>query len=230
MGWPGQRELAQIYEQLMDKFPEIRNEWKGVKPYVFGMMPPTHIHNVKKPIRTPADLKGMKFHGAEYALVQAISEAGATAVQLDIADMFMSLDRGLLDGVINHFPVLFVFGVLEILNHHTMFGDGGINMTPMGIIWNERSWNKLPADIQQKIAGVRSAYTEPFFAGDLGFQKKTMGDAKKFGHDFVYLTPDEIKVWYDLVKGPIHDKWIKEAESKGLPGKVVYDTVLQMIK
>jgi TRAP-type C4-dicarboxylate transport system substrate-binding protein len=230
MGWPGQVELGRLYEQLMAKFPEMRNEWKGVVPYVFGMMPPTHIHNVKKPIRTPADLQGMKFHGAEYALVQAISQAGGTAVQLDIADMFMSLDRGLLDGVINHFPVLFVFGVLEILDHHTIFGDGGINMTPIGIIWNERSWKKLPKEIQDKIMGLKSAFLEPFYAMDLGFQGKTMGDAKNFGHDFVYLTPEEIKVWYDLVKGPIHDKWIKDAESKGLPGKAVYNAVLEMIK
>ena len=230
MGWPGQVETGRIYQELMNKFPEIRGEWKGVKPYAYCMMPPTHIHNVKKVVKTPRDIKGMKFHGAEAALIQILSEAGATAVQLDIADMYMSLDRGLIDGVINHFPVLFVFGVLEILEYHTILGDGGINMTPMGIVWNQDSWNKLPPDVQKTIMDAEKYYREPFYAGDLGFQKKTMGDAKSFGHNFTYLTPEEIKVWYDLVKKPIHDKWIEAAEAKGLPGRAVYNETLKILR
>jgi len=65
---------------------------------------------------------------------------------------------------------------------------------------------------------------------DMGFQKKTIADSKGWGHSFTYLTPEEIKVWYDLVKGKIHDKWIKDAEAKGLPGKVIYQEALNMIK
>ena len=57
-----------------------------------------------------------------------------------------------------------------------------------------------------------------------------MGDAKSFGHKFTYLSPKEVRVWYDLVKGPIHDKWIEEAEAKGLPGKAVYNATLEMLK
>ena len=230
MGWPGQVETGQIYQQLMNKFPEIRKEWKGVMPYAYSMMPPTQIHNVKKVIKTPADMKGMKFHGAEAAVIRMIAEAGATAVQLDIADMYMSLDRGLIDGVINHFPVLFVFGVLKILDYHTILGDGGINMTPMGIVWNQDSWNKLPPDVQKIIMDAQKYYQEPFYAGDLGFQKMTMGNAKKMGHSFTYLSSSEVKVWYDLVKKPIHDKWIAEAEAKGLPGKAVYNETLKILR
>ena len=70
-------------------------------------------------------------------------------------------------------------------------------------------------------------YREPFYAGDLGFQKMTMGNAKKMGHSFTYLSPAEVKAWYDLVKKPIHDKWIAEAEAKGLPAKAVYNETLK---
>jgi hypothetical protein len=59
---------------------------------------------------------------------------------------------------------------------------------------------------------------------------KSKQDAEGWGHKFTYLTPEQIKVWYDLVKGPIHDKWIKEAEAKGLPGEKVYKKALKLIK
>ena len=172
----------------------------------------------------------MKMHGAEYALVQAMDAAGATAVQLDIADMYMSLDRGLIDGVMNHFPVLFVFGVLKLLTYHTVLCDGGINMTPMGIILNEDKWNSLPPDIRKTIADSSHFYKEKFYGLDFGLQMKCLSDTKAWNHTFTYLTPEEIKVWYDLVKGPIHDKWVEEAEAKGLPGKPVYEETLGLIK
>jgi TRAP-type transport system periplasmic protein len=230
LGWPSQPETAKMYKALRDKFPEMRAEWKGVYPLLFNMMPPSHIHNTKRDVKTPADMKGLKLHCAEASTTISSKAAGATPVHTDIADMYMSLDRGLLDGVVNHFPVLFVFGALKLLTHHTIFGDGGINMIPMGVIFNQKKWDKYPADVKKMIEEATHTYTKAFYAMDMGFQKKTIADSKGWGHSFTYLTPEEIKVWYDLVKGKIHDKWIKDAEAKGLPGKVIYQEALNMIK
>jgi TRAP-type C4-dicarboxylate transport system substrate-binding protein len=230
MGWPGQEKTGQIYMELIKKIPQIRGEFKGVIPYVFTMMPPTHIHNNKKVIKTPADLKGMTIQSAEYGLVQVIEAAGATAVQLDITDMGPALERGVIDGVVNHFPVLFVFNVLQLLPFHTIFGKGGINMTPMGIIWNEKKWNSYPPDVQKILTDAAHFYTEKFYEMDFGMQAMVVKTCKDKGDTFTELTPQDVKVWYDLVKKPVHDKWIAEAQAKGLPGKAVYNETLRLIK
>ena len=44
----------------------------------------------------------------------------------------------------------------------------------------------------------------------------------------LYLWRNSIS--YDLVKGPIHDRWIEEAEAKGLPAKALYNEVIRMLK
>jgi TRAP-type C4-dicarboxylate transport system substrate-binding protein len=230
MGWPGQVETGEIYAKLREEFPEVRGEFKGVIPYVFCMMPPTHIHTTKKAIKTPADLKGMKFHGAEVALVRTMAAAGATPIELDISDMYMGLDRGLVDGVMNHFAVLKVFGVLELLKYHTVFGEGGVNMVPMGIIFNEEKWNSYPPDIQKLLTDSAHFYSETFYAGDAAFLGMVQQEAKDANHTFTYLTPDDIKDWYNLVKESVHDSWIEEAESKGLPGKAVHKYILKEVK
>jgi TRAP-type C4-dicarboxylate transport system substrate-binding protein len=229
MGWPDQEKAAQIYMQLMKKFPQVKGEFKGVIPYVFCMMPPTHIHNNKKVIKTPADLKGLTIHSAEYGLIPVLEAAGATGVQLDITDMYPALERGVIDGVVNHFPVLLVFGALPVLPFHTVFGKGGVNMTQMGIIWNEKKWNSYPPDVQKILTDAAHFYTEKFSGIDAEVQA-ALGFAKEHNHTFTELTPQEIRVWYDLVKKPIHDKWIAEAEAKGLPGRAVYDEALKLIK
>jgi hypothetical protein len=65
---------------------------------------------------------------------------------------------------------------------------------------------------------------------DFPLQDTAVGFCKGKNHTFANLTPKEIKVWYDLVKRPIHDKWIADAEAKGLPGKAVYEEALKLIK
>ena len=46
----------------------------------------------------------------------------------------------------------------------------------------------------------------------------------------IYLTPEQIKPWYDLVKDPIHNKWIKDCEAKKLPAQKVYTRALELTK
>jgi TRAP-type C4-dicarboxylate transport system substrate-binding protein len=230
LAMPAQLEAGELWMELLNKFPEMAKEWDGVKIIGLFMMPPTHIHTKKKAVKTPADLKGMKIHGAEYALVQVMDAAGASPVQLDITEMYTGLERGILDGVMNHFPVCFIFKVLELTPYHTVFGDGGINMTPMFAIMNPKKFNSLPPDLQKLLEDSGKVWTQEMAKLDFPLQKTAVDFCKGKNHTFVNLTPKEIKVWYDLVKKPIHDKWIEDAEAKGLPGKKVYKETLKLVK
>jgi TRAP-type C4-dicarboxylate transport system substrate-binding protein len=229
MGYPSQKETGDIYKQMIKDYPELTAEYKNVTIIGLIMMPPTGVHTAKKKVVNPADLKGLKLLGAEFSTVQAIGIAGATPVQMDIADMYMSLDRGLIDGIINHVPVAMVFRVLDLLHSHTFFGPGGINMTPMMLLMNTDTLNSLPDDIREIVANSGHAWEEMFYTIDEGMQKEGYDICKQRGDASYELTADEIKPWYDLVKGPIHDKWIKENASKGRPAQEIYDDLLKRI-
>lgn len=229
MGLPDQQKSGRIYKALLEKFPEMRAEWKKVKIMGMMFMPPTFIHTTKKPIKTPKDLKGLKMHGAEAVLVQSMAAFGATAVNIGIEDMYISAERGLIDGVMNHFPVLAVFGVLEILPYHTIFGDGGINMTPMTNIMNADRYNGLPPDIKKIFDEGMDVWADKMWEFDQIMQKGALKTCEEGNHTFINLTPEQIAEWRNLVKGPIHDKWIAGAESQGLPGKAVYEEALRLI-
>lgn len=229
MGYPSQKETGDIYKQMVKDYPELAAEYKDVTIIGLVMMPPTGVHTAKAKVVSPMDLKGLKLLGAEFATVQAIGIAGATPVQMDIADMYMSLDRGLIDGIVNHVPVAMVFRVLDLLHSHTFFGPGGINMTPMMLLMNTKTLNDLPDDIREKIASSGPIWEERFYQIDLGMQNDGYDICKQRGDAIFELTPDQIKAWYDLVKQPIHDKWIKENDSKGRPAQVIYDDLLKRI-
>ena len=230
IGMPPQIEAGRLWMELLGKFPEMAKEWDGVKIIGIFMMPPTHLHNKKKVVKTPADLKGMKIHGAEYALVQTMNAAGASPIQLDITEMYTGLERGILDGVMNHFPVCFIFRVLELMPYHTIFGDGGINMTPMFAIMNPKKFNSLPPDLQKIIEDSGKVWADEEAKGDFPIQKVAVDFCKGKNHTMTYLTPKQIEPWYNLLRKTSHDQWVKDAEAKGLPGKALYNETLNLIK
>jgi TRAP-type C4-dicarboxylate transport system substrate-binding protein len=156
--------------------------------------------------------------------------AGATAVQLDIGEMATSLNSGLIQGVMNHFPVLNVFGALEFLKYHTVFGEGGINMSPMYVIMNTDKLKSLPADLQKILIDSGKIWLDKFSELDAADMAVALAYVKEKNHTTTTLTPEQIKVWYDLVKQPIHDKWIADCNAKGLPGQAVYDEALKLAK
>jgi len=231
MGWPEQHVEAS-YQTLLDEFPEMAAEWGGVTVMTYMMMPPTHIHTVDigKVIKTPADIRGVKIFCAEAIGAEIMAGVGATAVELGIMDMTPSVQTGVVQGVINHFPVLNVFGTLELLPYHTVFGDGGINITPMFDIMNTDVLNGLPPDLKDLMVNSGHYWFDKFNELDARDIAGSQAFCEENNHTFTYLTPAEIQVWYDMVKGTMHDSWIAECEAAGLPGQAVYDRALELAK
>lgn len=226
LGWSEQH-VEDKYMTLLNEFPEMEKEWEGITILGVMMMPPTHLHHTSKVIKTPDDLRGSKMMGAEAMTIEAVRVAGGTAVELGIMDMTPSLQTGVIDGVINHFPVCGIFGALELLKYHTIFGGGGINMTPMYAIMNTEKLNSLPQNLQKILIDSGQVWFEKQKALDIQSMEQAMAMCE--GHTFTELTPQEIEVWYNTVKSDIHDSWIEECEASGLPGQKVYDRALQLV-
>jgi len=230
LGWPSQKAMTDIYVKLLDKYPELLEEYGGLEITGPVMMPPQHLHLVNKAVEKPEDLKGEKII-ASGIWAETIAACGGTPVDVQFADWYTALERGLADGMLNHIAVLGITGVLELQPYHTIFGDGGITMTPMMLLLNPDFLSSLPPDLEKLMRESDSMYQDAFWPLDAQSQANGWNNAKEWGHTFVNLTPDEIKVWYDLVKQPIHDKWIAEMEAmgKGDLAKAIYEDTLQMI-
>lgn len=228
MGFGTQENGAAIYKELLNKFPEMRAEFQGLKIMGMIMTPPSNIHTSKKLVKTPEDLKGMKF--LTPTLTGTVLAMGATPVHIDIGDIYMSIDRGLIDGIVLPGVITMVFGILEKLPYHTIFGDSGINTTPMFSIMNESKFNSLPQEAQKILEESIPIWEKYQLEQDYKLQAAAKNAAEKMHHTFVTLSEEEIAVWRDKVKGPVYDKWIEDNEAKGLPGKAVYEETLRLIK
>jgi TRAP-type C4-dicarboxylate transport system substrate-binding protein len=228
MGTSSMSTASAIFEQLFNKFPEMRAQWQGVKPLGFNSMPPHQLSLIKKVVRVPQDIKGMKI-GARGGPAEMINQVGGVPVTVPVGEIYMALERGVLEGWIMHFPGAEVFGTLPLLKYQTIFSEGGVTMGTDVFLANSDVWNSLPPDIQKIIDDATRWRMDEIRKFDTGEINRIVEFYKKEGHTFTYLTPQEIQLWQDAAK-PVHEKWIADQEAKGLPAKAIYEEARQLIK
>lgn len=227
MGIPSREAGTEIYEKIWQKFPEIRNEMKGVKVFAARMQPPYQFSFKKKKVRVPDDIKGMKIISLGGSFASEMMAMGATPIDIKVGDLYVSLERGLAEGISALMPVVDGFGIMKLVPHHTMF-KGGTTASIDMILINPKTWNKLPDDVKKILTDMEPWLKKELISHDELSLKKAMDTAKKMKHDFVYPTAKEMKLWEKAVQ-PVHEKWIADTEAKGLPAKAVYKEVKRLI-
>jgi tripartite ATP-independent transporter DctP family solute receptor len=103
----------------------------------------------KKPVRTVADLKGLKIRVPNNRIqIDAIQTLGATPTPMPLAEVYPALTTGVIDGAENPIPVLFGQKHLEPAKYLILTGHlDNISQWVTG----EDYFRKLPPDIQKAL-------------------------------------------------------------------------------
>jgi TRAP-type C4-dicarboxylate transport system substrate-binding protein len=226
MGWPSEQAHATIYAQLLDKFPQLKAEYQGLMVYGIVALGPAHINTLKKEVRVPQDVKGMKISPATPEIARMVMAAGGAPVNLVVSDWYTSLERGVTEGFFNSLGALMGFKCMELLKYHALVQPGGLSMSPSMLLINSENWKKTPPDIQKVLKDNESFYAESVLKGTLGEAQWALGYAKKNGHTIVTLTPDEVKQWQELSK-PVHEQWLSKNAAEG--AKEIYTEAKRLI-
>jgi TRAP-type C4-dicarboxylate transport system substrate-binding protein len=229
-GLPGMFKSTKIFQKMLKKYPEFNQEFEksGVRWISIRSMPPTQLHLVKKPVKTPKDLKGMRIIGDPY-LADSFKKVGAAVLQLGPPDWYSSLERRLAQGQMVHYAGSYEFKIQELFKYHTHFGEGSGGATPIGFIVNVKKWESLSPDIRKIIKDVYDWVNEESLKHDVNVINEAIEIAKKEGHVITELNPSEVQAWLDWAK-PSNDKLLEQIESKGWPAREIYNGLQQMIR
>lgn len=228
MGYPSREAGTEIYHKIWDKFPEIRDEFKGVKVLASRMQPPNQLSFTKKEVHVPADMKGLKIIALGGTFAEEMAAMGAAPIDVKVGDMYVALERGMAEGVSALMPVVDGFGIMKLVPYHTMFEGGSTQGIDM-VLMNLKTWNSLSPDIQKIFEDLRPWLEQELIKMDVLSEERAMNAAKELNHTFIYPGPKEMELWHKAVQ-PVHDKWIADTEAKGLPAKAVYKEAQRLIK
>ncbi len=225
MGYSSMEVATKVRRELLKKFPEMAKEFNSqVKLLSQSVHFPITMHAVKKEIRVPEDIRGSKI--ASFGpIAKFLQECGASPVYQAPGDLYMSLERGLVEGVTHSDNAVFNLKVHTLTPYHTdiLLGQMGLNL-----IMNLNKWNSLPADVKKVFDDI-SEWADKAQRHEIDSDiQKARSEFKKLNHKFTTLTSEEMALWRELVK-PVHEEWIKRVEKKGLPARAVYEEALQLI-
>ena len=217
---------SRIIWSLYKKFPEVKAEFKDVKVLFMHAFAPRSI-GAKVPIRTIEDIKGMKIRcaGGEAQMLEA---AGASPIFMVPSEMYLNLQRGVIDGVTMGWEGHGAFGITDLAKYYTVIpafpGPGFV------VFMNKNKWNKLPPDLQKAIMSVSGDVGSRLYGdGDLKTSQIVIDQIRKKGGKIITLSPKEEARWAGFAK-PMQDKTIAALEKKGLPAKAFFNEILRMVK
>jgi tripartite ATP-independent transporter DctP family solute receptor len=110
------------------------------------------IQTVKGPVRTPADLKGVKIRVMENpALIESMRAMGANPTPLPFPELYTSMKQGVVEGATIDYTALWTTKVYEAVKYVTEPGFHFL-AEPRPVLISAKFFASQPAEVQQWIA------------------------------------------------------------------------------
>ena len=223
LGWPDGLTATRVATALAAKYNPA--EIQGAKIlYIHAHGP--GILATKKPVRALEDLKNMKIRGT--GLSAGIATAlGATAVGMPQPETYDALQKGVVEGTFCPIETLKGWKQGEVIEFVTDTKAIGYT-TAMFVAMNQKSWDALPADLQQILTDVSAEFVDKH--GNAWNQADAEGleFVQGLNREIIALSADEEARWKAAVE-PIVEKYLAQTAEKGLPGADFLKDVQTMI-
>ncbi len=203
------------YSRIHWKYLDKVGEYKGVKLLGVFTHGPGQMFT-KKPVRTIADVQGLKIRTGG-GVAEAVANAlGASAFVKPAPESFELLKSGVADGVFFPLESIVSFKLETVLEQATLF-PGGMYSSAFGFFMNEDKWNKLPKPDQEaieKISGRAHRAARRAVLGR-GGQEGPGGLRRSRASRSSTPTP-ALVAEVQKRSAPIIEDWIKKASAKGV--------------
>lgn len=212
LGYPDGATATRIVDAMAKKYQPA--ELADVKVlYVHAHGP--GILASKKPVKSLADLKGLKIRATGLS-AKIVESLGATPIAMSQPETYEALSKGVVEGTLCPIETLKGWKQGETIDYVVDSSAIGYT-TAMFVVMNKDKWAKLPADVQRVFEQVSQEWVVR--------HGKAWDEADKAGHEFVVqlkrqlvnLPAAEQEQWKAAVR-PILDAFVTSAKQKNLPG------------
>jgi len=172
------------------------------------------MFTAKKPVRSFADMKGLKVRVQQSDLWVSMLEAmGANATPMPMGEVYTGLKTGLIDAAENNYPTFESARAFEVAKYYSKTEH---SMAPEMLLFSKRVWDKLSAEEQ---GWIRQAAKEsvPYMRKQWEEREvKSLATVKAGGAEIIEVD----KAPFQAAMKPVYDKFITDAKLKDLVKRV----------
>ena len=190
-----------IGQELLDK---VTNSGKGLVGLCWMDAGARNFYNTKKPIKTMADLKGMKVRVMGNPMfVEMANSMGGNGIAMGYDQVFSALQTGVVDGAENN-PPSFVFdNHYQVAKYYTV--DEHL-IVPEMVVFSKKAWDAMSKEDQALLVKfAREAQQEERKLWEV-YEQQAMDKAKAAGIQIIQVSDSDKKAFQDAVK-PVWDKY-----------------------
>lgn len=225
---PSCEALADVSWQLVEKYPSMAKQYEDMKLLAFALAGTSLIITRDKQIRTMDDIKGMKIRIASGPPAEALKALGGIPQFMPVTDIYMNLEKGVIDGAITTWEAIMSWRLYEVLKYYTYVP---FVTSTLIIVMNLNKWKSLPPDVQEAIMSVSgrggSAWWSKVFGDESVIEGKKIAKSSGAQVNEYTLPPDELEKWTKIAREATWEKWVKDNEAKGLTNArdILNDTI-----
>ena len=204
-------------------------EFKDVKPLAFHVHGDGVFHLVNKPIRTLADLKGLKLRAPTRQTNKFLAALGATPVAMPVPQVSEALSKGVIDGAVVPYEVVPSVKIQELVKYHseTDPAEPAFYTSTFIFAMNKARYESLPADLKKVIdnnsgQALSGQIGKVFVAADAEGKKLCVKNTTNV------IPASELANWKKAGQ-PVVDAWVADMNAKGQNGKQLLDTARALI-
>ena len=205
---------------MLDLFEsDLAADYKGVEVMFLHVHAGNGIHMRDTPVRSPADLAGMKMRIPTRTGAWVIEALGASPAAMPVPELPPALQKGVIDGAFIPWEIIPPLKIQEQTEYQIEGADKRrFGTTVFQVSMNSARWEGLPEDIQK---AFRDASGPEWLAevGDIWRASDEFGIkmAQESGNTLITLSDAETAVFTETLE-PVVDRWIGEVSSKGIDG------------
>lgn len=206
--------------QELFQVPSVQEEFRRAGLRVLLIEPlDAYEALTNRPVNRPGDLRGFKIRAAGEGQLAAVRALGATPATITAPEMYTSMQRGTIEGVLFGYSISKSYKLDEVAK----FGTLGANIAYAHVLYcvAESSWNAWPADLQ---AAMTKAAAEVMPKAWQELDKSTLDVIAAFRKSGVTITDvrknGSAKEWQALLR-PVNEQWAASMKGRGLAGPEV---------
>lgn len=132
---------------LWDEY--IHQEYHDTHPLAIWTADINIIVTRDKPVRSLEDIEGMRIRTPSRFSGEVLKALGASPVSMPVTEMYTSLERGIVDGVMIPASAVKSFDLVEVANYFTL--GAPLGFSPYFLTMNKRAYQGLSNDVRKTL-------------------------------------------------------------------------------
>lgn len=208
------------------------DEFKDTQVLALQVHGPGVIHTVDKPVKSIADMRGLKLRAPTRQVTKLMGVLGATPVGMPLPQIPDALSKGTITGCVIPWEVVPSVKVNELTKFHAEFdpAGGSLYTTTFVMAMNKAKYNSLAPDLKKVIDNnsgmATSAWLGKVQQGNDVPGRKTASDR---GNTIYTVSAAEAQEFRRKSR-TVEVEWVEDMNKKGFDGKKLLDTARSLIE